>query len=438
MKSIYDLLLDWHQIDPNFIFLRENRSYTLNEVVHEVESISKSLSYLSSVNIALYLSSKLDFILVYLACINSNKIPIILKTTWGKDEVDSIIDSNNIKHIICSWDSRHLFKNNINTYYLEELVNSSRGCGIPQHKNNRKKYETVIFTSGSTGEPKGVCLKRSNFKASAQSWNKQINFDVNDDYALCLPLHHISGLSILYRSIYYKFSMTLFDSYKQIINRKNSIISLVPTALEFLIDNEKFHKTLKNFRVIILGGEASKRDLLIKCINLELNVFISYGMTETCSGISGFWIKNYPEQLNSVGIPFSDVNISIDEDKRITIESPMNMYNYFFINHENDNFKTSDFGEIKNDFLYLLGRSDDLIKHKGENINLKYIENILIKHDSIHSVKVFIENSKIQDNLIVAEVVAKDKSLVVENLQKWCKIKIGKYKTPKKITISYM
>ena len=100
MKSIYDLLLDWHQTDPNFIFLKENRSYTLNEVVHEVESISKSLSYLSSENIAIYLSSKLDFILVYLACINSSKIPIILKTTWGKDEVDSIIDSNNIKHII--------------------------------------------------------------------------------------------------------------------------------------------------------------------------------------------------------------------------------------------------------------------------------------------------------------------------------------------------
>ena len=438
MKSIYDLLLDWHQIDPNFIFLRENKSYTLNEVVHEVESISKSLSYISSENIAIYLSSKLDFILVYLACINSNKIPIILKTTWGKGEVDSIIDSNNIKHIICSWDSKNFFKNNINTYYFEELVNSSKGCGIPQHTNNRKKYETVIFTSGSTGEPKGVCLKRSNFKASAQAWDKQINFNINDHYALCLPLHHISGLSILYRSIYYKFSITLFDSYKQIINIKNSIISLVPTALESLIDNEKFHKPLKNFRAIILGGEACKKDLLIKCINLELNIFISYGMTETCSGVSGFWLKHFPEQFNSVGIPFSDVNISIDEDKRITIVSPMNMYNYFLNNHENDNLKTSDFGEIKDDFLYLLGRSDDLIKHKGENINLKYIENILIKHDLIHSVKVFMENSKIQDDLIVAEVVSKDKSLDVENLQKWCKIKIGKYKTPKKITISYM
>ena len=37
MKSIYDLLLEWHQIDPNFIFLRDKKSYTLNEVVHEVE-----------------------------------------------------------------------------------------------------------------------------------------------------------------------------------------------------------------------------------------------------------------------------------------------------------------------------------------------------------------------------------------------------------------
>ena len=79
MKSIYDLLLEWHQIDPNFIFLRDKKSYTLNEVVHEVESISKSLSYIPSEIIAIYLSSKLDFILVYLACIKSNKIPMILK-----------------------------------------------------------------------------------------------------------------------------------------------------------------------------------------------------------------------------------------------------------------------------------------------------------------------------------------------------------------------
>ena len=117
MKSIYDLLLEWHQIDPNFIFLRDKKSYTLNEVVHEVESISKSLSYIPSEIVAIYLSSKLDFILVYLACIKSNKIPMILKTTWGKEEVNSIIDNNDIKHIICSWDNKYTFGNNLNKYF---------------------------------------------------------------------------------------------------------------------------------------------------------------------------------------------------------------------------------------------------------------------------------------------------------------------------------
>ena len=43
------------------------------------------------------------------------------------------------------------------------------------------------------------------------------------------------------------------------INRKDSIISLVPTVLESVIDNEKFHKSLKNFRAIILGGEVCKK-----------------------------------------------------------------------------------------------------------------------------------------------------------------------------------
>ena len=73
--------------------------------------------------------------------------------------------------------------------------------------------------------------------------------------------------------------------------------------------------------------------------------------------------------------------------------------------------------------------------------SLLYVPNIDNYDDEtliINANEVFIENSEIQDDLIVAEVVAKDKSLVVENLQKWCKIKIGKYKTPKKITISYM
>ena len=63
MKSIYDILVDWHHKDPDFNFLEYKRSYTLNDVIYEVESLSKSLSYISSSHIGIHISSKLDFIL---------------------------------------------------------------------------------------------------------------------------------------------------------------------------------------------------------------------------------------------------------------------------------------------------------------------------------------------------------------------------------------
>ena len=163
-------MVDWNDTDPEFIFLEYKKSYTLNDIIHEVESLSKSLSYIPSNHIGIHISSKLDFILLYLACIKINKVPIVLKTTWGREEINSIVDNHKINHIICCWNDKSIFKKSINTYFFEELINSSRGCGIPSFDSELLDYESVIYTSGSTGFPKGVCLKKSNFFNSSISW----------------------------------------------------------------------------------------------------------------------------------------------------------------------------------------------------------------------------------------------------------------------------
>ena len=78
----------------------EQNDYNLIEINHdEVESLSKSLSYIPSNHIGMHISSKLDFILLYLACIKINKVPIVLKTTWGREEINSIVDNHKINHI---------------------------------------------------------------------------------------------------------------------------------------------------------------------------------------------------------------------------------------------------------------------------------------------------------------------------------------------------
>ena len=435
MKSIYDLLIEWHESNPNFKFLRYKKSYSLNDIIFEVEAISKSLLFVSSQHIGIYVKSKLDFILLYLACINTNKIPVIFKTTWGADEIDSLINKYKINDIICDWDSKNIFKKDINLYFFEELVNSSRGCGTPVKSKGILNYESIIFTSGSTGFPKGVCLTRENFYCSALSWHKEINFNSDDRYSVCLPLHHIAGLSVLYRSIYHRFGIDLLDNYRELDSFEDSITSLVPSILSKLINESKYHKSLKSYKAIILGGEAVDEDLIKKCIELKLNIFISYGMTETCSGISGFWLNNHIEKYDSVGKPFSDVSLTINDENNILISSKMNMLGYYQAGKHAQSFISSDIGEIKGGFLYIKGRSDDLITLRGEKINLDYIKNTLVEHDFIHSVEVILKIDANNESVIEANIIISNNQLDEQIIKKWCEKKIGKYKTPKKINI---
>ena len=64
MKSIYDLLIEWYDSNPDFKFLRYKKSYSLNDIVFEVEAISKSLLFISSQHIGVHVKSELDFILL--------------------------------------------------------------------------------------------------------------------------------------------------------------------------------------------------------------------------------------------------------------------------------------------------------------------------------------------------------------------------------------
>ena len=435
MKSIYDLLIEWNDSNPEFIFLKYKKSYSISDVIFEVESISQSLSFIPDQQIGIYLSSKLDFILLYLACINSNKIPIIFKNTWGSDEINFLINKYNIDHIICDWDGKKLFRRNTTLYFFEELVNSSRGCGIPRDSKSIEKFESVVFTSGSTGFPRGVCLKRKNFYYSSLYWNKEIRFDSIDRYALCLPLYHIAGLSILYRSIYNKLGINLLDNYREINLISSSIISLVPSILDKLITQNKYHKSLQSYKAIILGGELANQDLLEKCIELKLNIFISYGMTETCSGISGFWLNNHIDKLSSAGKPFSNVDISINNNNNVSIASDMNMMGYYQETKSEQPFISSDIGELKNGFLYIVGRSDDIVVCRGEKINLNYIKNILLEHDDINSAKVNMRTNKKNEDFIEANIIINNHKVDEDVVKEWCQKKIGKYKTPKEINV---
>ena len=433
MKSIYNHLLEWSNIDPEFPFINYNKDFKLKDIIYEINSLSSFLREIPNQYIGIYVDSPLDKILLYIASIKVNKTPIMFNDSWSARDIERVIEVYGVDHIISSWSRKNNIHYNAMIYYFEEILNSSRGCGIPSDLDDKINFESVLFTSGTSGHPKAVCLSRENFLMSSKAWDNELKFKNKDCYILCLPIYHIAGLSIIYRAIYYRFKIKITDSYRDInLGNNGTLISLVPSILNRIINDKGYLQQLSSFRAIILGGEPAPQDLLSTCLDLKLNIFISYGMTETCSGIAGFWLHEYPDKIQSSGKAFKGVSIS-EKNGYLAIGSKMNMKKYFGEKESDLVFMTSDKGKIRDEFIYIDGR-DQLIISGGEKINLVEIKNTLLTHNAIDNVHIKVYKSKQWGEAIEANLILNSK-ITKQEIKDWCKDKLPSYGIPKKINL---
>ena len=84
---------------------------------------------------------------------------------------------------------------------------------------------------------------------------------------------------------------------------KVTMISLVPTMLSRILKLDFDQNIITSLRSIIIGGSGCSDDLLKKAISRNLPIYKSYGMTESCSGIAGFWVENHSDKISTSGVP---------------------------------------------------------------------------------------------------------------------------------------
>ena len=179
---------------------------------------------------------------------------------------------------------------------------------------NETDIQCVLFTSGTEKAPKAVQLTFSNIYNSAVNWDNVVRFDSDDNYLNILPLWHIAGLSIFFRSIYFNFKSIIYNYDKNQIHilikkYKINCISIVPKMIRDLnMQNDE----LKNFKIVIVGGD----NISINDYNFfnknQINAYISYGMTETSSGIAGYFITKINDYIDGyIGTPHQNTIIKI-------------------------------------------------------------------------------------------------------------------------------
>ena len=117
-----------------------------------------------------------------------------------------------------------------------------RNKGLISKSFNRQDIASIMFTSGTTGPQKAVPQTFNNHYASAKGCKSSLGFDSKTIWLSVLPIYHISGLSVLLRSVIEGFTVRLLDKFDTqrmmhiIKNEHITHVSLVPQTLQWLMD----------------------------------------------------------------------------------------------------------------------------------------------------------------------------------------------------------
>ncbi len=385
-----------NQQNPQLLFIQESgHAYSFMDVSAMVQTYSQSLlrqGIQPQDRILICLPGGTQMAEIILACFEIGAIATPISPMLREKERRAVIENIKTKHIITNWEYQTVFTSySLPFTPIEELLSSTGGCATV--KNNYKQHSddiaAIILTAGTTGVPKAVQLTYSNFETSCSNWNNFLQFEPNDQFLCCLPLHHIGGLAVLIRALMYGFSMNVVNEFqaeavlKTIHNHSVTIISLVPTMLKRILDLDGGLKALKSLRWILLGGGPSPEYLLDICIKEKLNIVKVYGMSETCSGTVGLKLLDEPQHKFYAGRPFPGTNVCAENDE-LHISGPMVMKGYIGERETKGTFNSHDLGRIDDDNLLFLDiRRKDLIVSGGENVNPVEVEECLMNVEGI-------------------------------------------------------
>ncbi|RED23614.1 O-succinylbenzoic acid--CoA ligase [Flavobacterium cutihirudinis] len=220
-----------------------------------------------------------------------------------------------------------------------------------------KKDYIEMTTSGTTGLPKLVRLEKQAMIQSALATGDFFGLKPGDRALLCLPTQFIAGKMMLVRSLILGLDIDVISPSTEPFaynSKQYDFAAMVPLQVQNSIDK------LSNVKKLIIGGAKIDSALEAKLIPLNLEIYETYGMTETITHIAA---KKVGERAFSI-LP----NVRIETDDRGCLV-------IFVSSISEEPIVTNDLVELVNEKQFVfLGRIDNVINSGGVKLIPEQIE----------------------------------------------------------------
>jgi O-succinylbenzoic acid--CoA ligase len=326
------------------------------------------------------------------------------------------------------------------TMRLEDLAGDRPHRGDPPHGDTP---HSVVYTSGTSGAPKGVILTWANFEAAAAASATVLEHRPTDRWLAVLPLYHVGGMSILFRSARQGGAVVL-DEFNpgrvaaRLQEGRITLLSLVPTMLSRILEVNA--GPFPGLRAVLLGGGPVSESLLARAAAGRVPVLSTYGLTEAASQVATVPLAAaLARHKVAAPVPGMEVRI-VDPDGeevrsgnagRIQIRGRAVSPGYL---HEKARspgswFTTGDLGRLEADHsLEVLGRADDTIVSGGENVYPVEVEAAIEENPAVVEAAVYGIDDPEWGQVVAATVVAP--GLDEQDLDRFLRSRLAGFKIP--------
>ena len=332
----------------------------------------------------------------------------------------------------------------------------------------------LMYTSGTTALPKGVVLTYLALSVYVTNTMEPANPETHEVTLLSVPVYHVAGVTATMSSIWGGRTLVVLPQFEphawlEAVHKERVTHSfVVPTMLKRVMDEPDFNQyDLSSLQLLAYGAAPMPYVVVRKAVGVfKCGLMNAYGQTESTSTITFLGPEDHRiegteeekqkrlERLKSVGRAMEDVTVAImdpvgnllppGQEGEIVAQGARLMTGYWKRDEETAQalvdgwLHTGDVGWMDEEgYLFITGRTKDLIIRGGENISPGEIEAVLEQHPKIaEAVVIGVPDVEWGEEVKAIVVLKAGETATADEIVQYAKSRLASFKAPKHVAFA--